>query len=234
MSSSSQINAPKNFYPRSPRGERRCSGRFDGQCLYYFYPRSPRGERPYDLVTSAWEEGISIHAPREGSDLAWQLRSLYTDIYFYPRSPRGERLVIVSAWGRSFSISIHAPREGSDPPSARRPLPKTTFLSTLPARGATGQGWATRADINISIHAPREGSDTRPPYPCGASHISIHAPREGSDAEQYQATFGEVVISIHAPREGSDWARGHLDDVEPGDFYPRSPRGERPLMMMGL
>ena len=41
------------------------------------------------------------------------------------------------------------------------------------------------------------------------------------------------MISIHAPREGSDrcrcgrrrWPRSH--------FYPRSPRGERPFLVIG-
>ena len=56
---------------------------------------------------------ISIHAPREGSDVF--LSQALVDIL----------------------ISIHAPREGSDAwwtASARK---KQKFLSTLPARGAT-------------------------------------------------------------------------------------------------
>ena len=58
------------------------------------------------------------------------------------------------------------------------------FLSTLPARGATG----------------------RPPEQGGGDAISIHAPREGSDMAML--VFGAVPleISIHAPREGSDGA----------------------------
>ena len=64
---SSARHALCDFYPRSPRGERQGSVN-SAKAAWDFYPRSPRGERPYDLVTSAWEEGISIHAPREGSD----------------------------------------------------------------------------------------------------------------------------------------------------------------------
>ena len=79
-----------NFYPRSPRGERpgtpaATPGRRN------FYPRSPRGERQtlwYNIVTRteflstlpargatpgcgnpAPSRSISIHAPREGSDV---------------------------------------------------------------------------------------------------------------------------------------------------------------------
>ena len=78
-----------------------------------FYPRSPRGERPSPLGLSLTPRGISIHAPREGSDdLSWVEESLYQKFLstlpargataallfigqqltdFYPRSPRGER-----------------------------------------------------------------------------------------------------------------------------------------------
>ena len=82
---------PPNFYPRSPRGERH---RKDAACRVVvqflstlpargatppgmvsarkkpdFYPRSPRGERlPLEIVRHL-RGVISIHAPREGSDL---------------------------------------------------------------------------------------------------------------------------------------------------------------------
>ena len=56
---------------------------------------------------------ISIHAPREGSDPLSGIFSPHRG-YFYPRSPRGER---------RFSML----------PA----LAKMSFLSTLPARGAT-------------------------------------------------------------------------------------------------
>ena len=109
---------PGDFYPRSPRGERRDQHMIAAR-KQYFYPRSPRGERrtdgQYYAITAEflstlpargatiWRTqverrlNISIHAPREGSDLL---------------------AVSCSAlWG----ISIHAPREGSDPtpPPAR-------------------------------------------------------------------------------------------------------------------
>ena len=124
---------------------------------------------------------ISIHAPREGSDVlssewiqegkeflstlpargATQPFDSVDELggYFYPRSPRGER------------------RKMHD-----------YFTSCLP----------------ISIHAPREGSDALcgPLYP--VVPISIHAPREGSDGVDLLGLLGRVRISIHAPREGSD------------------------------
>ena len=79
-----------------------------------FYPRSPRGERRVATPASAGEAGISIHAPREGSDRlgAHRLSAGLGD--FYPRSPRGERLELLQRLFVAAFISIHAPREGSD------------------------------------------------------------------------------------------------------------------------
>src|SRR5699024_1088093 len=102
------------------------------------------------------------------------------------------------------SISIHAPREGSDQYPEEELPAKTLFLSTLPARGATGALLNQLDILVISIHAPREGSDQLQAAIQTASGISIHAPREGSD-RSFGAPLGAGA-----------------------DFYPRSPRGERP------
>ena len=40
--------------------------------MSYFYPRSPRGERRDAVEAVAQLERISIHAPREGSDLRYR------------------------------------------------------------------------------------------------------------------------------------------------------------------
>ena len=81
---------------------------------------------------------------------------------------------------------------------------EATFLSTLPARGATFQALRLKEGEKISIHAPREGSDPRAPaHHAKAGLISIHAPREGSDAPKARV----FSVTIY--------------------FYPRSPRGER-------
>ena len=149
----------RDFYPRSPRGERRVEGTVGRNFLFNFYPRSPRGERHlatetiYDFLiflstlpargatgevvrlphnpeflstlpargaTRVFHQlfhvgDISIHAPREGSDRASQAPALAVR-HFYPRSPRGERQT----------------------PSPCR-FKRRVFLSTLPARGATGR-----------------------------------------------------------------------------------------------
>ena len=78
-----------------------------------FNPRSPRGERLFYRRLVGCRFGISIHAPREGSDVRFTVQ-MCCGADFNPRSPRGERL---------------------------RCLLKTKgfrkFQSTLPARGAT-------------------------------------------------------------------------------------------------
>ena len=105
----------------------------------------------------------------------------------------------------TISISIHAPREGSDRGNAYNADNVTLFLSTLPARGATGR-WP---------RWPAAGGDFYPRSPRGERLdvqqvaddrflISIHAPREGSDATAHLYYTGGKTISIHAPREGSD------------------------------
>ena len=66
---------------------------------------------------------ISIHTPREGSDL----HKFNVD--------------------KAYIISIHTPREGSDVTITTVSLALVKFLSTLPARGATespqvGTAWS--------------------------------------------------------------------------------------------
>ena len=108
------VDAPPYFYPRSPRGERHRDHAKNAQDVRYFYPRSPRGERPDATLSNLAVTVISIHAPREGSDL-------------YCCGGAASR----------YNISIHAPREGSDWTVRGRSSRVKIFLSTLPARGAT-------------------------------------------------------------------------------------------------
>ena len=100
---------------------------------------------------------ISIHAPREGSDIT---KDRCTDIKY---------------------ISIHAPREGSDEIDDTSGIYWVLFQSTLPARGATNaQGVTTRADLFQST-LPARGATCVCCWSVLYCAISIHAPREGSD-----------------------------------------------------
>ncbi len=100
-------------------------------------------------------------------------------------------------------VSIHAPREGSDGHRLLPPMPRSTFQSTPPAKGATWDTLATFDTLEVSIHAPREGSDLAGGLPHTITGVSIHAPREGSDRTGGAGRF-LIDVSIHAPREGSD------------------------------
>ena len=125
-----------------------------------FYPRSPRGERRFPAPPLSPDLQISIHAPRVGSDIqngnleldasvqflstlpAWG--ATYSIIVlpipavnFYPRSPRGERRGGSEQGHTNPAISIHAPRVGSDRVNVAHRI-----LFRI-----------------ISIHAPRVGSD---------------------------------------------------------------------------
>ena len=102
-------------------------------------------------------------------------------------------------------ISIHAPREGSDAP-ARRLVPiRQVFLSTLPARGATLCAAHCTQSLPFLSTLPARGATPVLPQESTRHKISIHAPREGSDKQDSsKSSYSE-------------------------NFYPRSPRGERPV-----
>ena len=150
--------AGEDFNPRSPRGERRAAQMERGETPQFqstlpargatcrrgnsckigrdFNPRSPRGERPWELINTSVVPAISIHAPREGSDIC------RTD-------SRQDR----------HKISIHAPREGSDIAFSCRASPAWHFNPRSP-RGERRNGQDLCGVRGcISIHAPREGSD---------------------------------------------------------------------------
>ena len=239
--------AEKDFYPRSPRGERPTPSPRRATASPTFLSTLPaRGATAFTTAQAAFAQ-ISIHAPREGSDFARPHPHPLGDISIHaPREgsdKRQEPAVLLAV------ISIHAPREGSDG-RCRVSFFFVEFLSTLPARGATARCRRAppilpnfyprsprgerpknerldRTALWISIHAPREGSDPMADAIRLTAEISIHAPREGSDSHQMHPVFVVGIISIHAPREGSDVHDLYAFAFQ-GDFYPRSPRGERP------
>ena len=102
-----------DFYPRPPRGGRRCTARSFRAAAAYFYPRPPRGGRLH--LGDVTDHGIviSIHALREEGDLVDNLQDVYSK-NFYPRPPRGGRPTCSTTW-----------------------RPATRFLSTPSARRAT-------------------------------------------------------------------------------------------------
>ena len=57
-----------NFYPRSPCGERHVCQLLLNRLFVYFYPRSPCGERPFEKFEGVIATKISIHALLAESD----------------------------------------------------------------------------------------------------------------------------------------------------------------------
>jgi len=103
---------------------------------------------------------VSIHAPREGSDLVSYAWRFQVDMFQSTLPVRGATHVGFGQY-RLFVVSIHAPREGSD--MRRR--------------------WSRISPATVSIHAPREGSDFFLLIFIQSLFVSIHAPREGSDCQ---------------------------------------------------
>ena len=114
---------------------------------------------------------ISIHAPREGSDLF-----------------QGADLHIAK-------ISIHAPREGSDGYGAYLPTVRRQFLSTLPVRGATGVAFHLPQYRLFLSTLPVRGATFLMGKARDDSAISIHAPREGSDL--FTSTFTDPSTNFY-------------------------------------
>ena len=173
-------NLTRNFYPRSPCGERLHYDNYNLHCVDIsihallaesdkhsanpknrkrnFYPRSPCGERP---STPA-------------------VRSQF--IHFYPRSPCGERLVVPGGLWLPDHISIHALLAESDGGAPSSCFGKIIFLSTLSLRRATAsQGAAVGYKVNFY---PRSPCGERPPLASRTKTIftiSIHALLAESD-----------------------------------------------------
>ena len=103
----------KDFYPRSPCGERPAQKRHHGSAPADFYPRSPCGERLIKWQQGEVSYGISIHALLAESDYG-ALKHVHVE-----------------------EISIHALLAESDAPRARLTRVSSPFLSTLSLRRAT-------------------------------------------------------------------------------------------------
>ena len=146
----------------------------------YFYPRSPRGERPIHLCVSSQIEDISIHAPREGSDQVWS------------------RVLV-----QSIVISIHAPREGSDLAERCSSTRAFSFLSTLPARGATQALFHRLVTLAFLSTLPARGATLACSTSLWAALFLSTLPARGATLSSNVADL-LLIISIHAPREGSD------------------------------
>ena len=118
---------------------------------------------------------VSIHAPREGCDIAILWASLPAS-RFNSRTPGGVRL--------------NEMLEG---------LGKVGFQFTHPGRGATYAKSAYCVPSGVSIHAPREGCDKLIGRTTLLRQVSIHAPREGCDNRSRFSDKPRVCFNSRTP-----------------------------------
>ena len=174
----------------------------------------------------AWQrQGISIHAPNEGSDAA--ITALGKQALRF-QSTLPMKGATAAPAGRTIRFWNFNPRSQWRERliTVRGATSPQQFQSTLPMKGATQASRSQGGVKNISIHAPNEGSDVITANTINKQIISIHAPNEGSDPNmlslslrftKFQSTLPmkgatvccpsykrPYVISIHAPNEGSD------------------------------
>ena len=128
--------APRDFYPRSPCGERRILAYSSVMPRVFLSTLSLRRATDVNGV-QGYRTFISIHALLAESDWSTQARAP-DGRDFYPRSPCGERPHANRYYVGLHLISIHALLAESDTIFAVRPYDAPIFLSTLSLRRATG------------------------------------------------------------------------------------------------
>ena len=191
---------------------------------------------------------ISIHALREEGDARCS-RSWPTGQKFLSTPSARRATAGIQYADQLAAISIHALREEGDDlqrgfdnqsviflstPSARRAtehiamwIEAKQFLSTPSARRATERTPHPVADYGISIHALREEGDLAKEHSYeSVEHISIHALREEGDACRTERPAGHGYFYPRPPRGGRPLNADF--GVVGHDFYPRPPRGGRP------
>ena len=154
-------------------------------------------------------DGISIHAPRTGSDGGAENETYVT-----------------------FNISIHAPRTGSDAASGH-PLRNRAGISIhAPRTGSDAFSClAARAYSNFNPRSPHGERPARWRTSCGARRFQSTLPARGA-TQRHHPRCGRLLYfnprSPHGERrtDSTRWAT-------PSDFNPRSPHGERPASTAG-
>ena len=102
--------------------------------------------------------GISIHAPRTGSDVRFTFYYMIL-INISIHAPRTGSDALKLRLVRAAGISIHAPRTGSDGRLGGSPHRGVDFNPRSPHGERQVKARAVNQSKDISIHAPRTGSD---------------------------------------------------------------------------
>ena len=206
-------------------GDRTAGSRFP--LRNHFYPRPPRGGRRCSCPCSCGGCHISIHALREEGDEYRAFRDLKRLEFLSTPSARratAERVVVPD---RLKGISIHALREEGDGNVASVLVELHKFLSTPSARRATRTGAdSSMRPSNFYPRPPRGGRLTVEVDDPDIFEISIHALREEGD--HFPPVVFEVVLEFLSTPSARRATRRPPETQGAGaDFYPRPPRGGR-------
>ena len=148
---------------------------------------------------------ISIHALREEGDLVWCLSSISSSLFL--STPSARRATTVPAGRcRTEAISIHALREEGDTLRLAGSPVYSDFYPRPPRGGRHCSVCKARAYCWISIHALREEGDA-----CGAGATLL------------------AFLFLSTPSARRATVSRYMDGRSLSYFYPRPPRGGRPL-----
>ena len=170
---------------------------------HHFYPRSPCGERPirkHQVITVI--EFLSTLSLRRATLLSLPFRAVWI-------------------------ISIHALLAESDMIREPTTSRNNKFLSTLSLRRATSEINTRGSKKMISIHALLAESDVVDTVKFTGSVLFLSTLSLRRATSMILGQYCESTISIHALLAESDRCTTQTQKAPAGDFYPRSPCGER-------
>ena len=171
----------RDFYPRSPCGERHFDRDQQNGDRADFYPRSPCGERP--AKKGLWPSRNKNFYPRSPCGERPSTPDICAGrIDFYPRSPCGERRVTVLGIQHRVGISIHALLAESD---------VTLICEVIAVMTISIHALLAESDHQQTSSHPRN-TNFYPRSPCG-ERLGL-----------YLVTEKDILISIHALLAESD------------------------------
>ena len=177
----------RNFYPRSPCGERLWPGLL-ARPFFIISIHALLAESDAQGASNHQEQQISIHALLAESDAACAAIASRSD-NFYPRSPCGERRRYSSASLNLFGFLSTLSLRRATVCSSLVNTSSAVFLSTLSLRRATNINSSVNTADKISIHALLAESDSRRASRQQPAGISIHALLAESDARIMTTTI---------------------------------------------
>ena len=218
-------HAQKNFYPRSPCGERRSGRRYTRRhgaiSIHALLAESDCRAKSVETDT-----GISIHALLAESDASTTTITICTARFLSTLSLRRATALDISA-RRGARISIHALLAESDTLGGLWVLSTQIFLSTLSLRRATDRADERQPGLpDFYPRSPCGERQARAGINSSRTRISIHALLAESDRRK-ERPFPErkgFLSTLSLRRATSP------EKVFPFSgtyFYPRSPCGER-------